>query len=109
MFTNQSGGGGFFQPNDNVGIQNGAGGDFQQKFSGNFGNNTQNQYGGVADNQKPKFKGRQFVPVTLKMIEDGGATDDGIEIDGESVQNVSNFIYTIIYFNLSDRDHRQMC
>jgi len=25
MFTNQSGGGGFFQPNDNVGIDNGAG------------------------------------------------------------------------------------
>lgn len=31
MFTNQSGGGGFFQPNDNVGIDNGAGG------SGGFG------------------------------------------------------------------------
>jgi len=40
MFTNQSGGGGFFQPNDNVGIQNGAGGNFsgEKKYSGNFGN-----------------------------------------------------------------------
>jgi hypothetical protein len=29
------------------------------------------------------------------MIEDGGATDDAIEIDGESVQNVSTFICNI--------------
>ena len=32
------------------------------------------------------------------MIDDGGATDDAIEIDGESVQNVSNFyMYNYIY------------
>lgn len=40
MFTNSSGGGGgFFQPNDNVGIENGAGGGMfgNNKYSGNFG------------------------------------------------------------------------
>jgi hypothetical protein len=47
--------------------------------------------------QRQKFKGRQFVPVNLKMIDDGGATDDAIEIDGESVQNVSKLIYIILY------------
>ena len=32
------------------------------------------------------------------MIDDGGATDDAIEIDGESVQNVSNlYVYNYIY------------
>lgn len=31
------------------------------------------------------------------MIDDGGATDDAIEIDGESVQNVSTLICSIIY------------
>ena len=41
MFTNQSGGGGFFQPNDNVGIQNGAGGNFgNQRSSGNYDGQT---------------------------------------------------------------------
>ena len=41
------------------------------------------------------------------MIDDGGATDDAIEIDGESVQNVSNFLCTIIYIQFIDRDRSQ--